>query len=472
MISPFARVSALVFAALCGLAVALPAASLQISDDPLAAFLAAPGDDFLITGATVFSGDEAAPSVQDVLIRDGRIVEVADVGAVMVGEGVTRIEGGGKSLIPGFVGMHNHLHMPGAPFMGDVAARLYLAAGVTTIQTAGSADPIGELRLARQIERGTAPGPRIMASAPYVTGPDGNPPMDKPASADAARRFVDEWADRGVHTIKLYRHTDPDIAATIIDQAHRRGLRVTGHLCSITYAEAAEMGIDGLEHGLHPASDMVEDKPRGACVPSLDAKAALDVDGPQIDALIETLVSNDVELTSTLAILESRFPHRPQADDRTLTLLAPHLAEASRARAEAMAEIETSLSTSPAYWTLLLAFERRFVEAGGRLLAGPDTGRHVLPGFGDQRNFELLREAGFSTSQTITIMSRNGAHALGLDKETGRIAPGYLADLILVDGDIHADPSAIRVVEIVFRAGQAFDPQRLMKGLEGQVGLP
>ena len=232
------------------------------------------------------------------------------------------------------------------------------------------------------------------------------------------------------------------------------------------------MGIDGLEHGLHPASDMVPDKPRGVCVPSLDAKAAMDIDDPQIRSLIETLVSKGVELTSTLAILESRFPHRPQADERALKLLAPQLADAARARTKAMNESAATPSTDPAYWSLLTAFERRFVEAGGRLLAGPDTGRHVLPGLGDQRNFELLREAGFSTSQTIAIMSLNGARALGLDDEIGRIEPGYRADLVLVVGDIEADPAAIRNIEIVFKAGRAYDPKRLTDGLEGRVGLP
>lgn len=448
-------------------------ASAQSGEDPLAPYLAVPGDDFLIEDVTVHGADEVSGGgLHDVLISDGRVAGVGPAGTLLVPAGVTRIDGRGKSLMPGLVGMHNHLHMPGAPFMGDIAARLYLASGVTTIQTAGSADPIGELRLAREVEQGTMPGPRIMASAPYITGPGGNAPMDKPADVEAARHFVDEWADRGVSTIKLYRHTDPGIAAMIIEQAHRRGLRVTGHLCSITYAEAAEMGIDGLEHGLHPASDFVPDKSHGACVPSLDAKALMSADDAAIHALIETLVSKDVELTSTLAILESRFPHRPQTDERALRLLSPPLAEAARMRAEAMKQAAPTPSTDRAYWTLLTAFERRFVEAGGRLLAGPDTGRHVLPGLGDQRNFELLREAGFSTSQTIAIMSSNGARALGLDDEIGRIKPGYQADLILVDGDIEADPSAIRDIDIVFKAGRAFDPQRLTDGLEGRVGQP
>ena len=455
------------------LLVSLPLSQAQTSEDgdPLESYLEYQGENFLIEGVKLVDvGNGTAGDTYDVLLLNGWIARVAPAGSLEASEGTIVVAGHGKTLIPGLVGMHNHLHMPGAPSMAAEAARLYLASGVTTIQTAGSADPIGELALQRDIEAGLAPGPRIASSAPYITGPGGNGPMEKPLDELAARRFVDEWAGRGVSTIKLYRHTDPVIAEIIIEQAHKRGLRVAGHLCSITYEEAARMGIDSIEHGLHPASDFVAEKSKGVCIPSVDAKAELAVNDPRLDELISILVEKNVALTSTLAIQESRFPQRPQADDRVLDLLAPHLAEASRQRTEAMAGMDVTPAISEAYWGLLLSFERRFVKAGGTLLAGPDTGRHVLPGLGDQRNFELLREAGFSTQDVLKIMSQNGADALGLGKEIGGVQTGRRAELVLLNGNLEADPSIIREVVVVFNGGRAYDPARLIMGLEGMIG--
>ena len=110
--------------------------------------------------------------------------------------------------------------------------------------------------------------------------------------------------------------------------------------------------------------------------------------------------------------------------------------------------------------------------AGGVLLAGPDTGRHVVPGFGDQRNFELLSEAGFALPDVIRIMSGNGARALGLGASKGQVKPGFDADLLVLDGDPSADPSNIRQLKWVFREGRRHDPTGLRQGLEGRLGAP
>ncbi|MGB5557054.1 MAG: amidohydrolase family protein, partial [Paracoccaceae bacterium] len=384
--------------------------------------------------------------------------------------GAQVIDLSGRTLIPGLVGMHNHTHMPGNTLMSFSAPRLYLAGGVTTMTTAGSADPIGEFQLASAIDAGEIPGPHIFPSAPYITGQGGNGPMAKPANDEQARAFVNEWADRGATWFKLYRHTDPDIAAAIIDEAHTRGLKVTGHLCSITYREAASMGIDSLEHGLNPASDFVSDKPPGVCVPSREPKSALDPAGPEIGALIDQLVTEGVTLTSTLAILETSFPHRPQADDRTLAAMSPSARDAYGQRQAQLVESAATTSSTSAYWELLLTFERRFVRSGGTLVAGPDTGRHILPGFGDQRNFELLVDAGFSVSETVQIMTHNGAVTLGIGDHVGLIAPGYQADILVVEGNLQDDSSGIRDLRIVFKQGVGFDPDRLIADVQGQVG--
>lgn len=135
-----------------------------------------------------------------------------------------------------------------------------------------------------------------------------------------------------------------------------------------------------------------------------------------------------------------------------------------------LAEAAGETTATPELWSLLLAFERRFVREGGRLVAGPDTGRHVLPGYGDQRNFELLAEAGFSVPEVVRIMTYNGAEALGLADQIGLIAPGYRADLLAIEGDLISSPASIRNVRIVFKGGLGYDPERLTADVQGQVG--
>lgn len=446
-------------------------ASARQVPDALAPYVSVRAETVLLTNATIFIGDGSDPlENQAILIEGERIAAVGSMEDIVAPADALIVDLAGHSVMPGIVGMHNHTHMPGNPLLAYTAPRLYLAGGVTTMATAGSADASGEIALARRIDEGDVPGPDIVPSAPYITGPGGNAPMAKPGTAAEVEAFVDEWSRAGAKWFKIYRHTDPGIARLLIDAAHARGFKVTGHLCSITFREAAAMGIDSIEHGLNSSADFVDDKPDGECVPNRSAIARLDLDDPRVGQLIAGLVANDVTLTSTLAILESGFPHRPQADDRSLRALAPERVQAYEERQRQLAETAGKTTATPELWSLLLAFERRFVQAGGRLVAGPDTGRHVLPGFGDQRNFELLAEAGFSVPEVVKIMTYNGAEALGAADQIGLIAPGYRADLLAIEGDLVSSPAEIRNVRIVFKRGLGYDPERLMADVQGQVG--
>jgi len=426
----------------------------------------------LLKNALVFVGDGKDPLANhSVLISGDRIAEIGPIGTIAPPEGTRIIDLEGHSIMPGIVGMHNHTHMPGVTLMRYTAPRLYLAGGVTTIQTTGSANALGEIELAGLIDNGSVPGPTIFPTAPYITGPDGNAVMDKPLTEIEARTFVRTWADNGATWIKLYRHTDPDIAKIIIDEAHKLNLKVTGHLCSITFREAAFMGIDSIEHGFNAATDFVEDKPVGKCVGSRSSKVDLDMNGPEVQGLIKVLVEEDVTLTSTLTILESGVAHRPKAEARALKAMSPENLERYKARKLRLIDNPSKTST-PQFWNRIVQFERQFVAAGGHLVAGPDTGRHVLPGFGDQRNFELFVESGFSVPQAVQIMSHNGAVTLGIGEEVGLIKPGLQADLIVILGDLAADPSAVKKTTIVFKKGIGYDPQKLLSDVEGKVGLP
>jgi imidazolonepropionase-like amidohydrolase len=288
--------------------------------------------------------------------------------------------------------------------------------------------------------------------------------------AAEARRFVAYWADQGATSIKAYMHISRDALKGAIEEAHRRKIKVTGHLCSVTYAEAAALGIDDLEHGFFVATDFAPEKKPDQCVQGGEILRR-DPDAAETKALLRTLVSRHVAVTSTLPVFEQGIPKRRQ-DLRGIALLAPELRakyEAARKKIDAGAwgdDWEQAYKND-------LRLERAFVAAGGLLLAGPDpTGNGgVIPGFGDQREVELLVEAGFSPVEAIHIATYNGAEYLGRLATIGTVAKGKQADLVVVRGDPGARIDAIESVEWVFKAGVGYDPEALVDAVRGTVGL-
>lgn len=438
--------------------------------DPVGPYLAFPDGPVLIENVIVLDGTGGpARDGLSVFLSEGRIAGIGPAGEVSAPEGARVIDGAGRTLIPGLIGAHNHTHMPGAPMLQRAASRLYLAGGVTTIRTVGAASPIADLAMAEAAETGSALSPRVATSSPYVSGPGDAPVMVQPASEDEARAFVRRWAETGAGWIKLYRRVEPHIAAAVIDEAHLQGLRVAGHLCSLTFEQASELGIDTIEHGLVSATDFLPDKPDGECVGgSVPNMAYVDAESEAAQRVFATMFENGTALVSTLAIVESRFAYRYQGEARIVRYLAPAFRDGYEARQARLQESESELDPS---FDNALAFERAFFEAGGLLAAGLDPGRHNLPGFGDQRNYALFLEAGFSPTEALQVMTLNGARVIGRETELGSIEPGKRADLVLLDGDLMTDPDTLTRPVLVFLGGRAFDPAALLDGLEGRVGL-
>ncbi len=423
-----------------------------------------------LTNATLVDGTgNPVKTNQTILVENGFFKAVGNNTSVTIPEDATIIDLEGKTLIPGIVGMHNHLHIPGFPFVGDVAAKLYLASGVTTIQTCGSASPDKELLLAQEIANGVYVGPEIITSAPFITGEGGNPNMVIPRDEQHLRDTMQYWIDKGVKWFKVYRNTKPDDLKTIVDVAHANNAKVTGHLCSITFEEAANIGIDGIEHGLNSTSDFRSNKEYGICNGGREYMDELIVDSPEVKRLQQLMIVKGVFMTSTLAIFESSIPNRGYADERSLQAMSPYLKTQYEERRK---EFDNQLEDSTRNKRLnrIMAFEYQYFKMGGLLCSGVDAGRHILPGFGDQRNYELLIEAGFTTEEAIQVMSGNGATALGRT-DIGTIQKGKRADFVILNGDLKKDPTAIKNVETVFKMGIGYNPEFILNEVKGKFGM-
>jgi enamidase len=329
-----------------------------------------------------------------------------------------------------------------------------------------------DLSLMRAIASGQKAGPAIDATAPYVNGPNTFQQMTAVKTADEARRHIAYWADQGATSVKAYMQISRAALGGAIEEAHKRGMKVTGHLCSVTYSEAADLGIDNLEHGFLAATDFVGDKQPDVCPGQgrgQQTVAALDETSAGFTTLVKKLVDKRVALTSTLTVFETFTPGRPMPPG--LEVLTPQLKQQFEATYARVSQGKDSIY--PKLFPKAMALERAFARAGGTLIAGTDpTGAGgVIPGFSNQRQIELLVDAGFQPLEAISIATLNGARYLGRDSSIGSIAAGKQADLVVLNGDPSAAIADVRKVEIVFRQGIGYDPAKLIESVAGRVGL-
>jgi imidazolonepropionase-like amidohydrolase len=459
------------------LSVGLAAQAITTLSNDVRQYVSVPETSVALTNARVVDGTGAPPQeAQTIVIENGRITSVGPAAQARVPAGARTIDLAGHTVIPGIVGLHNHTFYTtrGRSVQLQFSApRLYLGSGLTTIRTTGGTSPYHEINMKRGIERGQIPGPRMHLTGPYLTGPGGAATMAQVGSPEEARRIVNYWADEGVTWFKAYTDISRETLGAAIKAAHARGLRFTGHLCSVSFREAVRLGIDNLEHGLFTNSDYVPNRTLDQCPSNMrDALLKVSIDGPEVQQTIREMVTNKVAMSSTLAVYELSFPDRPPLEDRVLEALAPEAREEYlTARKETSSR--AAQSTMPDLFRKAQAFERAFVKAGGLLGAGVDpTGMGgALPGYGDQRNFELLIEAGFSPVEAIQIMTLNGAKVLRVDDRLGSVTAGKTADLVVIRGNPIATPADLRNVTIVFKDGVGYDSPKLLASVKGAVGV-
>ena len=414
---------------------------------------------------------------QTILIENGHITQIGPASATRAPATARIVDLTGHTVIPGIVGMHDHTFYTTSQrsIQSNFSfPRLYLASGVTTIRTTGSMSPYSELNLKKRIDDGEVPGPRMHVTGPYISGDGAGSGMYEVGTPDDARRVVAYWAKEGATWFKVYTLITRDEMKAAIDEAHKHGLKLTGHLCSVGYREAVALGIDALEHGLFANSEYDPKKQPDQCPSTASAtNVALDLNSPEVKATFAEMAKHNVAMTSTLAVYELGVPNRPPVlDARMLEAMSPETKAEYLSTRQRIAE-NPSAGTSPDLFKKAMAYERAFVAAGGLLAAGVDpTGNGgALPGFGDQRNLELLVEAGFTPVEAIRIMTLNGAKVLGVDKDLGSIAPGKIADLAVIKGDPAVTPSDVRNVTLVFKNGVGYDSAKLIEAVKGTIGV-
>lgn len=441
------------------------------------------------THATIVDGTGAVPAHDQTLVIDkGRIAALGPTASTPVPAGATVIDAHGKTLLPGFVMMHEHLFyttrvagtFPGAYYATPMPYSfppLYLAGGETTIRTAGSMMPYVDLNVRQDIDSGKRIGPDIDVTGPYLNGADGFT-EDLPRLTDAAdaKRTVDYWAAQGVTSFKAYQQITRAELKAAIDAAHAHHDRITGHLCSVTFREATDLGIDNLEHGFFVASDFVKDKLPDQCPHGVEKSiASLDLDSPQVTSLLKLLVARHVALTSTLGVFDTMVPGRPKLSQAALDLLSPPLRtlyEKEWAHYQSLPKATTQgLQT---WFANASRLEKKFADAGGLLMGGSDPTGYggVIPGYSSKREIELLVQVdGFTFPQAIEIVSLNAAKFEGRDKDIGSLAVGKRADIVVIDGNPMQDVSAIEHMPLVFKNGVGYDTAAIFKSMRGAIGM-
>ena len=401
-----------------------------------------------------------APKQEDqtLVIEAGKVLALGRSDQIKVPKNARILDLSGRTVLPGLVMLHEHLFWV-YEVVGGVGIshpqhfsfpRLYLAYGVTTMRTAGTDFPYMDLNLKRRIDAGQLPGPEIHLTSPYFSGA-GDPFVGAMIleNGEEARRAVRYWAAEGFTSFKAYQWVPKDVLAALIDEAHRLKLPVTAHLRSVSCREAAEMGIDNIEHGCFRTMDNLE----------------ADLNGPRTQALLRTLVDRNVVLTATPTNGRRPMPDssRELYDPSARERLSSSLASPRPARPSSG---EENPRDTP-YAHLITGF----VKAGGRLVLGSDAGSQgSIPGLADHEAIENLVKFGFPPIDAIRIATLNGATFLGIQDRTGSIQVGKEADLLIVRGDPAERIEDIENVEMVFANGVPYDPKTLLGKIKGQVG--
>lgn len=393
-----------------------------------------------------------------ILISNGKIEKIEKPDKLQVSDTIPRIDLTNKTIVPGLVMLHEHLMYFSGEGVWDAHPvsypKLYLAAGVTTIRTAGAENPTYDLNLKRRIDNGGSVGPNIFVTGPMFNDASGGFLGDFVVSNYTdGREAAAFWAAQGCTSFKVYSDISKEALKGIIDEAKSRKLTVTGHLGKISCAEAATLGIDNIEHSF------------GSCAADLgllfDGEWNIDVNDDKVLALIDLLIKENVVLTAT-PFSEADYFNRETR---------PYLSLDEKNRIDAFLKNRPPWIPRESNEIQLRKLEKHFVAKGGKLVLGADAMDFgLIPGFQNHNVLISMVKNGWDPMDVLKMATIDGATFLNIANDTGSINIGKIADLIIVSGSPDITIEDIKNVELVFHNGIGYNPKTLREAAIGMVG--
>ncbi len=419
-----------------------------------------PSGDLVIKNVTLFDST-AAKTVpgQRIVVRGERIASVEAEKGQATASGAQVIDGSGKMLLPGLWDMHQHLFASNA--------YLDVAAGITTIRDlANSIDELDKLK--KHIEAGEQIGPRIVLAG-FIDGPG---PYEGPvkvlaATPEEARERVDHYADLGYVQIKIYSSVKPELVPVIIEEAHKHGMRVSGHVpAGMTAEQFVRDGADEIQHMnfvfLNFWPEVKETRTPARFIEPGKHAASLDLDSQQVNDFIALLKEHQTVIDPTMTIWEATYVDRPgnisEEDAYMFDRLPLQVQRGAKMAGNALPVPD--IATDQLYRASYANFVRmvkKLYDNGITEVAGTDLAK----GYSLHRELEIYNAAGIPAPEVLRMATLTAAKVMKLDGELGSIAPGKLADMILVNGDPTANISDIRKIDVVVKGGAVMYPDEL-----------
>jgi imidazolonepropionase-like amidohydrolase len=402
----------------------------------------------VLHGATLIDGTGSPPKAgTDIIISGNKIVAVTNQTGFLdnfytndfnrMQARVSFLNLSGKYVMPGLFDMHAHV----AGVLKDSydqdtsrkMLRMLLDNGITTIRNPGG--PANEsISLRQDVHDGKIVGPEIFTAGRLLNTPEFPIPfVERHVTTD--KEVVEEvrgQASLGVDFIKLYVGLDPKLLKVAIDEAHRQGVKVIGHLHLTSWTEAAKLGIDFLTHGVPVSPSLLSEEKRRMFNQSGGGPFShslwldlVDLDSTEIRNMIDSLVKNQIPVDPTLNVYEAVFMesfHDPHNTQR---------------------------------WNKVLQLTKMMHESGVKILSGTDIPNFgFVPGESLHHELKLLVDAGIKPMDVIKIATKNGAEALDIINQTGTIEPGKQADILILSANPLEDIENVKRVETIISNGK------------------
>ncbi|HWN18992.1 MAG TPA: amidohydrolase family protein [Gemmatimonadales bacterium] len=435
-----------------------------------------------LTHVTLIDGRGGPPlSDATIIVRSGRISTVGASSRISVPSGARVLDLRNHFVTPGFIDMHYHVTTGAMRYrrtpagaldstydraLAERLLRVALSRGITTTRDPGASPLSAAVALRGDVARGGVLGPRIFTAGPILSSPR----LTEPEIRSAIR----DQAAAGVDFIKLYARITPSQLRIAVDEAHRHGLKVIGHLQRTSWTEAAQDGIDFIAHAGNWHETYIPESHRAdyaALGRGMRARIAwlewLQLGAPAVDSMVSALAQRGVSVDPTLVAYHTKFWWRDSIYQKDPdTALVPEVLANWRVLGMPTGDwTAQEFDRVQAVWPKQLGLIRRLHQGGVLLTVGSDLASPwVIPGVAFHQELELLESAGVSRGDVLRMATRNGAQALGIAGDVGTVEVGKRADLVVLEADPLAKLANTRRIRHVVLGGIAYTPADLLKG--------